>query len=97
MTYRTTREAYGQQLSREAFEQHDPDRPVIIVSILAAGALAVLWGAGLLRDQFTLIDAQNLAAHNCSIVDTLAGDRDTMLWTCRDGYRVSSVKIVDGL
>ena len=93
MTYRTTRDAFGTQLTREAFEP-DPDRPVIIASVLAAAVFAALWLSGLLQDRFS--DVHDLRQHGCVYVNTLAGDGDTVLWHCRDGYRVSPARYVDG-
>jgi len=93
MTHRTTRDAFGVQLSREAFES-DPDRAVAIGSLLLASVFAGLWGAGILEDRFG--DVHELRAHGCVYVNTLAGDGDTVLWHCRDGYRVSPARLVDG-
>lgn len=72
----------------------NPDRPVVIASIMVAAVLVALWGAGALSDRFG--DVHELRAHGCVYVNTLAGDGDTVLWHCRDGYRVSPARLVDG-
>lgn len=98
MIARTTREAFGYQLPPEAFRDDDTtDRPVIIVSFLAALVFAGLWGGGLLVDRFNEIDAHELIQQQCTMIDSLANDRKTMLWTCKDGYRVSSTDVIDAL
>lgn len=97
MTARTTREAFGQQLTREAFE--DPtakDRPVVVAVAAVAGAFLALSLGGDLADRFgDRAKAVELAAHECRMLDTLAGDREVLLWTCKDGYRTSPAGIID--
>lgn len=98
MTPRTTREAFGYQLSPDAFHDVDTaDRPVIIGSLLLALIFFSLWGGGLLVDRFNEIDAHELIQQQCTMVNNLANDPKTMLWTCNDGYRVSSTDVMDAL
>lgn len=96
---RTMRESCGTFLSPEAFEAlpaHNPDRPVIIGSLVIAGLMVGLWAGGTLKDRFDMRDTHTLRQHGCSPVDSLVSDRDVMLWHCRDGYRLSSTDVVDG-
>ena len=97
MTSRTTKEAYGVQLSSDAFRSdHDPDRPVAIGCIILAVVFGGLWAGGALADRYDETQVGELISHECRPVDSLANGRDRMLWHCRDGYRVSSTRLVDG-
>lgn len=91
MTYRTTKEAFGTQLSRGAFEEDTKDRPVVIACAIACIALV---GLALGPTVIERYDVFRLIKHQCRPVDTLADDDKTMLWDCVDGYRIGPVDVV---
>jgi len=95
MTHRTTRNAYGVQLTPDAFRS-DSDRPVAIGCIILAVVFGALWAGGALADRYDETQVAELISFECRPVDSMANARDKMLWHCRDGYRVSLTRLVDG-
>lgn len=96
---RSMRESCGTFLTPEAFgieRNPNPDKPVIVGSLLIAGVFFGLWAGGALVDRAARMNTYELRAHQCTPIDSLASDRTTMLWHCADGYRTSDVAVVDG-
>jgi len=97
MTARTYREATGITLTRDMLDDDMPDRRILVAIILLGGLMVAATAYKFGHRVSNLQIAQDLVQHECVMVDTLASDRDALLWQCVDGYRTTDPNVMNNL